>query len=269
VTSSATARTYAKPWVSKFHPVHWDDLVGNDEAVYILRTMIDHAAVPHLILAGPPGVGKSSAITCFVRQFYPDAAQRRTAVLEINAAEENKQDVFIDKIPTFIKRARQLPDDRRAIVVLEEAENLSENAQRNLWVCMRRYANVIFVLTGNDMERLKPYILGRCCRLAFGPIRAEQLKARCGQVLDRLGVAYKASALDALCQVANGDLRRAMNLVQMAAQSVQSVQSMPASETTPEATKSTSGMELDGDQVYRLTWGLTVDDVVAWLQVGG
>jgi replication factor C subunit 2/4 len=77
---------YELPWVEKYRPVFLDDVVGNTETIERLKIIAKDGNMPHLIISGMPGIGKTTSILCLARQLLGDAYKE--AVLELNASDE-------------------------------------------------------------------------------------------------------------------------------------------------------------------------------------
>lgn len=77
---------YELPWVEKYRPVVLDDIVGNTETIERLKIIAKDGNMPHVIISGMPGIGKTTSILCLARQLLGDAYKE--AVLELNASDE-------------------------------------------------------------------------------------------------------------------------------------------------------------------------------------
>lgn len=77
---------YELPWVEKYRPIFLDDIVGNTETIERLKIIAKDGNMPHLIISGMPGIGKTTSILCLARQLLGDAYKE--AVLELNASDE-------------------------------------------------------------------------------------------------------------------------------------------------------------------------------------
>jgi replication factor C subunit 2/4 len=74
------------PWLEKYRPQTLNDVVGNEETVSRLRSIAKHGNVPNMIIAGPPGTGKTTSVMCLARELLGDSY--KDAVLELNASDE-------------------------------------------------------------------------------------------------------------------------------------------------------------------------------------
>ncbi|CDJ48273.1 Replication factor C (Activator 1) 2, related [Eimeria brunetti] len=85
-SSSSSSSGKDSIWIEKYRPQTLDDVVGNDEVLQRLRIIALEGNMPHLLLAGPPGTGKTSSVLCLARQLLQ--AKWRSSCLELNASDE-------------------------------------------------------------------------------------------------------------------------------------------------------------------------------------
>ncbi|KAH0559717.1 replication factor C subunit 4 [Trichoglossum hirsutum] len=83
---NGASQNYELPWVEKYRPVYLDDIVGNTETIERLKIIAKDGNMPHVIISGMPGIGKTTSILCLARQLLGDAYKE--AVLELNASDE-------------------------------------------------------------------------------------------------------------------------------------------------------------------------------------
>jgi replication factor C subunit 2/4 len=122
------------PWVEKYRPQYLSEIVGNAETIERLQVMARDGNMPHLLVSGMPGVGKTSSVVSLARELLAGAGPKwREALLELNASDERGIDVVRGKIKTFAQKKVTLPEGRHKIVILDEADrycHLSEGWRR-------------------------------------------------------------------------------------------------------------------------------------------
>jgi replication factor C subunit 2/4 len=152
---TATAKTtasYDLPWVEKYRPKNIDDVVGNAEAVSRLQVIGREGNFPNVILAGPPGTGKTTSILALAHGLL--GANYREGVLELNASDDRGIDVVRNKIKMFAQKKVTLPPGRHKIVILDEADSMTSGAQQALRRTMELYSTTTrFALACNQSSK--------------------------------------------------------------------------------------------------------------------
>ena len=112
----ASLSAFEAPWIEKYRPEYLRDIVGNAEAVSRLSAIAKVGNLPNIILAGPPGIGKTTSILCLAHEMLGESY--KSAVLELNASDARGIDVVRNKIKMFAQKKVSLPPNRHKIIIL-------------------------------------------------------------------------------------------------------------------------------------------------------
>ena len=203
------------PWLEKYRPRTVDEIVGNAETVARLRAIALGGNMPNLILAGPPGTGKTTSILCLARAMLGDA-HYRDAVLELNASDDRGIDVVRNKIKLFAQKKTSLPPGKHKIVILDEADNMTKGSQQALRRTMEVYsATTRFALSCNNSSKVIEAIQSRCAVLRYTKLGDREVLERLLAVIEAEGnIPYLKDGLEVLVYMSEGDMRQALNNLQ-------------------------------------------------------
>ncbi|MCD6373450.1 MAG: replication factor C small subunit, partial [Thermococcus sp.] len=204
-----------KPWVEKYRPQRLDDIVGQEHIVKRLKHYAKTGSMPHLLFAGPPGVGKTTAALALARELFGE--HWRHNFLELNASDERGINVIREKVKEFA-RTKPIGGASFKIIFLDEADALTQDAQQALRRTMEMFSNnVRFILSCNYSSKIIEPIQSRCAIFRFRPLSDEDIAKRIKYIAENEGLELTEDGLHAILYVAEGDLRRAINVLQAAA----------------------------------------------------
>ncbi|MBI5036649.1 replication factor C small subunit, partial [Candidatus Micrarchaeota archaeon] len=177
-----------------------------------LKGYVKQRNLPHLMFAGPAGIGKTTASLALAHELFGDDI--RSSFLELNSSDERGIDIIRGKVKDF-SRTLALADVPFKIIFLDESDALTPDAQQALRRTMEQYSkNVRFILSANYSSRIIEPIQSRCAVFRFSPLKDEELGELVGKVAKAEGLVLDEKAKDAVVLVSEGDARKVLNVLQ-------------------------------------------------------
>lgn len=196
-------------WTEKYRPNTIDGYVFTDNGTRDqIQDWIKEGSVPHLLLHGPAGTGKTTLAKILVNQLGIDDFD----FLQVNASRDNGVDFLKSKIEGFVST---MPFGEFKIVLLDEADYLSHNAQALMRGLMETYqSQARFILTCNLVYKIIMPLKSRCCELKIDKTDQTEFTARVATVLVNENINFELDTLDSYVRATYPDLRKCLNLVQ-------------------------------------------------------
>ena len=202
-------------WVEKYRPSKLDEVIGQEHVVKSLKAYVKSGSIPHMLFAGPAGVGKTTCAIALAKEFYGDSWRQNFE--ELNASDERGLDVVRGRIKDFARTA-PIGGAPFKIIFLDEADALTPDAQAALRRTMERYSNTCrFILSCNYSSKIIEPIQSRCVVFRFSPIEEKDMKKYLEKIAKNEGIQITEDGMKAIIYIANGDMRRAINILQVAA----------------------------------------------------
>ncbi len=201
-------------WTEKYRPKNLAEVVGQRHVTERLESYVRSRSMPHLLFTGPAGTGKTTCSLALARELFGDGW--RGNFIELNASDERGIDVVRGKIKEFARTAPIGAEFK--IIFMDEADALTSDAQAALRRTMERYSGICrFILSCNYSSKIIDPIQSRCAVMRFKPLTSDDIRGYLSRIVEGENVDIEADALEGLVRIAHGDMRRAVNSLQVAA----------------------------------------------------
>ena len=192
-------------WVEKYRPASLDTYLGNEHLKSKVSLYLESGDIPHLLLYGKAGTGKTTLAKILVNHIECD-------YIYINASDENNVDTVRNKVKMF---ASTLGFKDYKVIILDECDYITPNAQaalRNLMETFSKHCR--FILTCNYVERIIDPIQSRCQSFQIIPPSRSEVAQRMVQILKEENIVYELDDLKILVNSGYPDIRRVINSAQ-------------------------------------------------------
>ena len=202
------------PWVEKFRPEKLNDIISNEQIINTFKDYVKNKYLPHLLICGPSGVGKTSIVMALAKELYGDSYLLMTK--HINASEERGIEVIRNKVKDFVMASIFLPGVIPfKLVILDEADAMTISAQGMLRRIIEDFtSSARFCLICNKLKSIDPAIQSRCVNFRFAPLQPQLIKKRINEICIKQKIKIDSDGLDLLIKISGGDMRKVFNNLQ-------------------------------------------------------
>ena len=192
-------------WFEKYRPDSLESYIGNEHLKNKIRVYLESGDLPHLLLYGRAGTGKTTLAKLLVNNIECDH-------LYINASDENSVDTVRNKVRSF---ASTIGFKDMKVIILDECDYITPNAQAALRNLMETFSkHTRFVLTCNYVERIVDPIQSRCQPFQIVPPSRKEVASHLYNILHEEGVEFQIDDVATLVNGGYPDIRRIINFAQ-------------------------------------------------------
>jgi len=193
----------------------FSELVGQDDTVKRVEALTNSLNIPHLLLAGPAGTGKSTLALIIVKALFK--TNWKENYLELNASDERGINVVRDKVKNFA-RTKSLGSIPFKVIFLDEADALTPEAQQALRRTMENYSSTCrFILSCNYSSKVIDPIQSRCAIFRFKLLEKKDIEKIIIKIAEKEKLTVSPEAVEIIYEGSEGDCRRCINLLQSTA----------------------------------------------------
>ena len=203
------------PFIEKYKPKKIEDLVINEIIIKQLNGFIKNSSIPHLILCGNSGIGKTSFINCLVKKIYPKE-YINDLVFELNSFDDRGIEINTFII-NFSKKKTDIDENSSLckLIIIEEADNITDKTQKLISSNFEKYPNVKFIFTCNNTNEIIECIQSRCSIICFTEIPEKQLINRLKYICKCENIENDEKSLLYLFNSSNNDIRKTINNMEL------------------------------------------------------
>lgn len=203
-------------WVDKYRPQDVNKINSHKPIIDLLFQMKKHKSIPNLLCYGPSGCGKTTTMLAFGNNIYKKTSNMN--IMRINASDERGISMIREKIIKFIQTQSLFPikdkDLPFKMIILDEADYMTDDAQFAITNIMDQHPNVLFVFICNYIHKIHNVIQSRCQILYFSYIPVNYIKQILSSIIRKEKIDISKDAIQTLCEISKYDLRTALYILQ-------------------------------------------------------
>ncbi|MBI4153989.1 replication factor C small subunit [Candidatus Woesearchaeota archaeon] len=208
-------------WIEKYRPKDFSEIKGNKKIIERIEAFVRNKSLPHILLSGPAGCGKTTLSLIIARRLYGN--EWKGNFLELNASDDRGIDVIRNTIKDFA-RIKAMGGQPFKIIYLDECDSLTKEAQQALRRTMESFvASTRFILSCNYSSKILDPIQSRCAIFRFQKLKEEEIREVVKEIAAKEGLTLEEDAAIAIAEIASGDVRRATNVLQSCASNAKKV----------------------------------------------
>lgn len=204
----------SRPWVEKYRPDNYDNIVMDDLTRTILTNVLDTNHFPNMLLYGPPGTGKTTTIVNLVNEYRKrNKESGKGHVIHLNASDERGIDVIRNQISQFVHSMNMFTKGTK-FVILDEVDYMTGSAQHALKHLLQGYNNVKFCLICNYISKIDESLRNEFLRIRFNQLPPHLILSFLKNIRDKEQLKLSNDDLVSIQTMFGSDMRSMINFMQ-------------------------------------------------------
>lgn len=205
------------PWVEKYRPAIFEDIVLEPMNKIILNNIISTSYFPNVLFYGPPGTGKTTTIVNLITQYlkiHSPNKQTKGLMIHLNASDERGIDIIRNQINQFVN-SKALFNEGMKFVILDEVDYMTKNAQQALIYLLQNYSKTVrFCLICNYISRIDEGLQNEFLRLRFNQLPENDIIQFLSKIAEKENLKITQKSVYSIQQLYKSDIRSMINFMQ-------------------------------------------------------
>jgi replication factor C subunit 3/5 len=216
ISTSQTQKNQNIPWVEKYRPTHFDDIVLDPTNRKIFENILDKNYFPNLLFYGPPGTGKTTTIINLINEYQQKYNQiNKGSIIHLNASDERGIDIIRNQIYQFVK-SKNFFEKGLKFVILDEVDYMTKNAQQALkYLLQSSCFNVRFCLICNYISKIDESLKNEFICIRFNQLPKQDIYKFIKQITENENLTMSDNVIDMIQKIYNSDIRSMINFIQL------------------------------------------------------
>jgi replication factor C subunit 3/5 len=204
------------PWVEKYRPTNFDDIVLDDSNRQIFLNILEKNYFPNLLFYGPPGTGKTTTIINLIQSYQKKYNQvNRGSIIHLNASDERGIDIIRNQIYQFV-RSKNLFERGIKFIILDEVDYMTKNAQQALkYLLQTSSMNVRFCLICNYISKIDESLKNEFISIRFNQLPEKYINEFIKKVSVSENLNLTDNIISSIQQLYFSDIRSMVNFIQL------------------------------------------------------
>lgn len=203
------------PWVEKYRPVSFDNIVLDPLNKQILENIITTTYFPNLLFYGPPGTGKTTTITNLVKEYQQKLNQyHKGLMIHLNASDERGVELIRTQIQQFVN-SKSLFNEGMKFVILDEVDYMTKSAQQALRYLIMNYSQTVrFCLICNYISKVDEKLQNEFLKIRFNNLPENHIISFLETIIQKEELQIKKEDIQSIQKMYDSDIRSMVNYIQ-------------------------------------------------------